>query len=237
MVCLRRHRCIGSCRCRRPRPDHPGGTSSVDLGQLDTRRRRPAWSARPRDSPARPRARRSVARRARLAVGCGAPARRALAAVRRELDLDPWHGRGHADRDQLEPLLGVAVAVALLVLAFEGLAQSLGRRVGLSRRPPARTPGRGSAARRPREFGVGLMPGVAERGHRVRRPRARSTRRSAHRRSTGRFAARRAGAARRRGRARPGRPRPGGRAPCRSRAHRRSAPRAVGPAPPNAISE
>ena len=103
----------------------PGGIEKCRLGQLD-HGRTVELGARGRD-PAQ------HLELDLLAIECGLAAgvveiRRVI--VARELDLDPGRGGGHPDRDELELLIGVAVAVTLLVLGLERVAQlvRVGRR-------------------------------------------------------------------------------------------------------------
>ena len=208
-------------------PAQPGGTSSVDSGSSTTagpasvgaRRRGAAQHLELDRSPSS-----VAARAARSQSGSSGVAARARASTSA-----PGVAR-HADRDQLELLLGVAVAVALLVLGLERLAQlarASGRRTGGDRR--ARTPGRGSAARRRRCSSASGSPQrragpLAELVDALARSRSAVER---ARRSAARCAGRRAGAARRPARAPRARPRRAGRRSRRSRARRRSRRRAA----------
>ena len=142
----------GSCRCRRPRPTTPRGRAGSTRAARSTAG--PSISVPGDGAPRRTSSSTCsppiVASRVPRSTSASSP-------LASERDVRAGHGRGHADRDQLERLLGVAVAVAILVLGLERLAQLLGLRLGrrgdrqLERLPAvAQLVGRAAARRRPR---------------------------------------------------------------------------------------
>ena len=142
------------------RPDHPSGTSSVDSGSSTTVRGEssvpgggaPRSTSSPTSAPAR------TARRCpRCTVSVW---------VRfRESHVGAAGDRGHADRHELERLLGVAVAVSVFVHRLERRAQL--RRVGVDAGPDRQLERLAAVAQLVRGAELGVR--IAERAARAAR--------------------------------------------------------------------